>query len=218
MTEFYSNSHRALQDQFDSRRLADALHDNVLRSSLAPMDRAFIAASDFFFLSTVDHQGFPTVSYKGGHPGFVKIVDDRTLAFPAYDGNGMFLSLGNIAEASRIGLLFIDFEQPRRLRLHGTARNDVEDPLLADYPEALLITRVRLQSIFTNCPRYIHPHKRVAQSAFVPRPGHETPLPEWKRVDYLQDALPEKDRQRAREAGARISEVDYRRNFWKGLE
>lgn len=223
MTGFYSESHREMQDAFDTRRLADVVHDKIMRSALAPMDNKFIEASDFFFLSTLDHNGYPTVSYKGGAPGFVTILDDRTLAFPAYDGNGMFYSMGNIADRTRageakVGMLFIDFVHPRRLRVHGTAQVSTDDPLRDSYPEALMIARVSIDNIFTNCPRYIHRHKRTESSEFVPRAGVETPIPEWKRVDYLQEKLPAKDRERARDSGETITEAEYRENFWSGLE
>lgn len=218
MSDFFGEGHRELQDRFKTRGLADALEQRVMRQSLAPMDRKFIAASDFFFLSTLDHNGNPTVSYKGGFPGFVRILDNTTLAFPAYDGNGMFYSMGNIMVTGKVGLLFIDFEQPRRLRLQGTARASAEDPLIEEYPDALMVARVSVEQIFTNCPRYVHRYKRVEASRFVPEAGVETPLPEWKRVDFLQENLPEKDRERAAREGPTISEAEYRRNFWKGLE
>ncbi len=217
MASFYSEDQRVFQDRFETRRLADALHDNVLRSELAEMDRRFINFCDFFFLSTVDHKGYPSVSYKGGHPGFVAILDDKSVAFPIYDGNGMFYSAGNISGSPKVGMLFIDFENPRRLRLHGRASISESDPLIADYPGAQLIVRVELERIFTNCPRYIHKYRRLDNSAFVPSAGKEAPVPEWKRVDYLQDKLPERDRERARQSGDVISEAEYRKNFWKGL-
>lgn len=218
MAEFYSAEQRRLQDTFGTRGLADALHGNVLRQALAPMDRKFIAASDFFFLSTVDRHGYPTVSYKGGFPGFVQMPDDRTLRFPVYDGNGMFLSAGNIAATGKVGLLFIDFTQPRRLRLQGTANLVTNTALLADYPEAQMLVQVELQAIFTNCPRYIHGYQRTGRSEFVPAAGSETPVPEWKRVDYLQEQLPLKDKEAARKSGEVITEAEYRRHFWAGLE
>lgn len=217
MAQFYSDAHRALQDRFGTRRLADTLHDNVMRSELAEMDRRFVARSDFFFLSTLDHNGFPTVSYKGGLPGFISVLDDRTIAFPIYDGNGMFYSAGNIGDTAKVGLLFIDFEQPRRLRLLGRASVSEDDPLTAGHTGALMIVRVALERIFTNCPRYIHKYRRLGSSGFVPRPGREAPVPEWKRVDYLQDKLPAPDRDKARQSGEVISEAEYRRHFWKGL-
>lgn len=74
-----------------------------------------------FFLATADAQGRPSCSYKGGEPGFVRVLDEQTLAFPRYDGNGMFLSLGNALENPHVGLLFIDFVRARRLRFNGEA-------------------------------------------------------------------------------------------------
>ena len=218
MTEFYGEAHRALQDSFDSRRLADTLKDRVMRHALTRTDRLFIEAADMFFLSTVDHNGWPTVSYKGGAPGFVTVVDDRMLAFPSYDGNGMFYSMGNIAESARIGMLFIDFERPRRLRMHGHATVSADDPLIGDYPGAGLIVRVALENIFTNCGRYIHKYERLGTSEYVPGEKAEPPVPDWKRVDYLQEALPEKDREAASKAGDVMTEAEYRKDFWKGLE
>jgi predicted pyridoxine 5'-phosphate oxidase superfamily flavin-nucleotide-binding protein len=149
-----------------------------------------------FFLSTVDADGFPTVSYKGGAPGFVRVLDEKTIAFPSYDGNGMFMSLGNMRANSGIGMLFIDFENPHRLRLHGTASVSREDELLADYHEAQLIVRVTVRNMFINCPRYIHRMKKIEQSEYVPRPGREAPVPEWKTLDVVQDVLPESDKQK----------------------
>jgi len=218
MAEFYSETQRSLQDRFGTRGLANVLEERVLRKRLTERDQKFLAACDFFFLTTVDDRGYPTVSYKGGGPGFVRILDDRTLAFPVYDGNGMFLSTGNVASNAKVGLLFIDFERPRRLRLHGEARLLPADPMMADYPEALFMIRVALTEIFTNCPRYIHHYKRLDVSEYVPRAGCETPVPEWKRVDYLQAQLPEKDRLKAQKAGETITEDVYRKNFWKGVD
>ncbi len=218
MTQFYGKAHRDLQDEFDSRRLADTLHDRVMRTALNDTDKRFVQASDMFFLSTVDHNGWPSVSYKGGAPGFVKVVDEQTLAFPSYDGNGMFYSMGNITESAKLGLLFIDFERPRRLRLHGTGTVSLEDPLIAGYPGAHLIVRVALENIFTNCGRYIHKYAKHGPSEYVPRSGTEAPVPDWKRVDFLQEALPEKDRETARKAGEVLTEAEYRKDFWRGLE
>ena len=169
MSDFYGDKHRQLQDQFDTRRLADRLESMARRPTLAKKDKQFISACDFFFLSTVDHDGWPTVSYKGGFPGFVRVIDDATLAFPCYDGNGMFVSMGNIAENAKLGMLFIDFETPRRFRVHGTATVSADDPLIGTYKEACLVVRVAVQVAFTNCARYIHPHKREGQSEYVPQ-------------------------------------------------
>jgi len=160
-------------------------------------DRAFIEAADMFFLATVDQDGQPSCSYKGGAPGFVRVVDARTLAFPNYDGNGMFLSMGNIAQSRKVGMLFIDFEHPRRLRLSGEASISEGDSLLADYPEAQFIVRVAATHVFPNCPRYIHQYRLVERSSYVPTTARATPVPNWKKSDWACDVLPRNDPARA---------------------
>jgi predicted pyridoxine 5'-phosphate oxidase superfamily flavin-nucleotide-binding protein len=193
MPPLYSRTTRALQDQFDTRRLADRLAEVTVHEHFTPHDRAFIERLDMFFLATVDETGQPTCSYKGGDPGFVTVVDDRTLAFPNYDGNGMYLSLGNVGATHRVGLLFIDFEHQGRLRVDGTAELHHEDPLLARYPAAQVVVRVRAERIYPNCPRYIHKYQLVERSAFVPRVGVSTPIPGWKQSEWARDVLPAGD-------------------------
>lgn len=201
MDSLYSTAHRALQAAFGTERLADFLDEHHVHERLTDDEKAFIAARDMFFLSTVDPDGNPTVSYKGGAPGFVRVVDDGTLVFPGYDGNGMFLSMGNIAGRGSVGLLFIDFETPNRLRVQGTARVLRDDPLLATYAEAQYLVRVTVAKAWVNCPRYIHTYKKVAQSRYVPQQTQAAPLAAWKRLDIVQDVLPDSDRARARAEG-----------------
>ena len=109
MADFYTDEQRELQDEFESRTLADALEAAIVTDTVPDDHRDFIESRDFFFLSTVNAAGEPTVSHKGGAPGFVRVIDESTLAFPHYDGNGMFLSMGNVAASTKIGMLFIDF-------------------------------------------------------------------------------------------------------------
>jgi uncharacterized protein len=193
----YSPTARALQDQFDTRRLADRLAGVKVHDRFTQDDRAFIARLDMFFLATVDAVGQPTCSYKGGEPGFVSIVDDQTLAFPNYDGNGMYLSMGNVDATHRVGLLFIDFERQRRMRVDGTAQLSHEDPLLPGYPGAQFMVRVHAERIYPNCPRYIHRYHLVERSDFVPKVGVPTPICGWKLSDWARDVLPAGDPARA---------------------
>jgi predicted pyridoxine 5'-phosphate oxidase superfamily flavin-nucleotide-binding protein len=193
MTPDYSPAARALQDQFDTRRLADRLAVVKVHATFTADDRAFIARLDMFFLATVDAEGQPTCSYKGGDPGFVRVIDDTTLVFPNYDGNGMYLSMGNVAETGAVGMLFIDFEAQRRMRVDGVARIVADDPLLADYPEAQFIVRVEARRIYPNCPRYIHRYALLERSRFVPHAAEETPVPGWKQTDWARDVLPAGD-------------------------
>lgn len=191
----YHNGARELQDRFDTRRLADRLEQVKVHDTISDEDRAFVERMDMFFLATADAEGRPQCSYKGGDPGFVAVLDERTVAFPNYDGNGMYLSLGNLQVNPHVGLLFVDFcgRPPRRLRLNGVAHTEPDDPLLARYPGAQFVVRVRALEVFPNCPRYIHRMQLVERSRFVPRLGEQTPVPEWKRADWARDVLPEDD-------------------------
>jgi predicted pyridoxine 5'-phosphate oxidase superfamily flavin-nucleotide-binding protein len=189
----YSEASRKLQDRFDTRRLADRIEERIVRDRIDDDDRAFIEARDMFFIATVDEEGQPQSSYKGGEPGFVRVLDEHTIAFPVYDGNGMYLTAGNLLATKKVGLLFIDLEGRKRMRLNGMASVDDDDPLLVEYPEAQLIVRVRATEVFPNCPRYIHEYKLVARSRFVPKTECETPVPQWKRSDWAHDVLPEGD-------------------------
>ena len=192
-TPMYHDGSRRLQDRFDSRRIADRLEQVTVHVAFSEKDRDLIERSPMFFLATADAEGRPDCSYKGGVPGFVRVVDDRTLAWPDYDGNGMFRSLGNLLVNPRVGMLFVDFERPRRVRINGTASIDDHDPLLAEFPGAQLIVRVAAERVFPNCPRYIHRWQMVELSAFAPRTGHEPPTPDWKKDPTFHDALPRKD-------------------------
>lgn len=190
MNDIYHQGNRELQDQFDSRKLADRVSEIIVHDKISDEEREFISTRDMFFISSVDEQGRPTVSYKGGDAGFVRVIDEKTIAFPDYDGNGMFLTAGNIASTHEVGLLFIDLENPRRLRLHGTATVAINDPLLSEYVDANAIIRITVRNLFLNCPRYIHQYKKLAQSEYVPKKGCIAPIPEWKKLDVVQDVLP----------------------------
>ncbi len=193
MANGFHDGSRSLQDRFDTRGLADRIDGLLVSDTISENDRGFIQQRDMFFLATADAEGLPTCSYKGGEPGFVRVLDPRTLAFPNYDGNGMYLSAGNMLVNPAVGMLFIDFERGHRMRLDGTASIDPADPLIGDYPEAQFVVRVRARAVYPNCPRYIHRYALVRRSRFVPQPQCMTPVPEWKRSDWAADVLPEHD-------------------------
>jgi predicted pyridoxine 5'-phosphate oxidase superfamily flavin-nucleotide-binding protein len=198
----YHGGSRRLQDRFDTRRLADRLDERyVQRAVIDADDRAFIERMDMFFLATADGEGRPQCSYKGGDPGFVKVLDEHTVAFPNYDGNGMYLSMGNLLVNPDVGMLFIDFtsKRPSRLRLNGTATIEEDDPLTAAWPGAQFAVRVNAREVFPNCPRYIHRMALVERSRFVPREETEVPVPEWKRTSWACDVLPANDPARSAE-------------------
>src|SRR3954469_3730870 len=194
MASTYHGGSRRLQDRFDTRRLADRIDERfVQRGVIDDDDRAFIERLDMFFLATADAEGRPQCSYKGGDPGFVHVLDERAVAFPNYDGNGMYLSMGNVLRHPDVGMLFIDFENPSRLRLEGAASIDFDDPLQPLWPEAQFVVRVAVKRVYPNCPRYIHHYTLVERSKFVPRRAEQTPVPDWKRSDWACDVLPAGD-------------------------
>jgi len=193
MSDIYHDGNRQLQDQFDTRRLADRLDEAIVQDSIMPSDKDFIERLDMFFIATVDERGHANCSYKAGDPGFVRVLDEHTLAFPNYDGNGMYLTMGNILMTRQVGLLFIDFENQKRMRLNGEAALHRDDPLMREYPEAQFIVRVCAREVFANCPRYIHKMKLVQRSRFVPKQECPTPVPGWKKGDWVADTLPEND-------------------------
>lgn len=193
MTTMFHDGSRQLQDRFDTRRLAERIEGLLVHDRLNADDAAFIGGLDMFFLATADEEGRPNCSYKGGDVGFVRVVDDRTLAFPSYNGNGMYLSAGNLLRNPNVGLLFIDIEHGDRMRVNGMARIEEEDDLLPSYPEAEFVVRVEVREVFPNCSRYIHRYRRVESSPFVPREDCVTPVPSWKRSEWAADVLAHDD-------------------------
>lgn len=190
----YHDGARAMQDRFDSRRIADRLEQITVHDALNDNDRAFVEAADLFFLATADTDGWPDVSYKGGLPGFVRVLDPRTLAFPSYDGNGQFRSLGNVLVNPRVGLLFIDFDHPNRMRVQGVASVHDEPELVGAWEGAQAVVTVAVERVFPNCPRYIHRRSLVEHSVYAPKPDYEPPVPEWKQMDLFRAFLPEAPR------------------------
>ncbi len=193
MSELYEASHRRLQKQFDTERLADRIEERLFRQALTDDDKAFVQRLDLFFLATVNSRGEPSCSYKGGDPGFVRVLDPKTLVFPCYDGNGMYLSMGNVDATRHVGMLFIDLTSPKRLRVNGAARIEPPEFVRPAYPEAQFVVVVNVREVFPNCPRYIHKYALVERSPFVPQAGRVTPTPGWKQMDWARDVLPQGD-------------------------
>ena len=201
MSRLYGPQHRVLQDEFQSRAMADRVEAIAAKTELDDLARQFLESRDMFFLSSIDHQGRPTVSYKGGEPGFVRVLDATTIAFPSYDGNGMYYSMGNLSANPEVGCLFIDFERPFRLRLQGRAEVIKSGPLLSMFKEAELVVRVAISNVWMNCPRYVHRYQKVARSRYSPIEAIETPLCEWKRIDGMQDVLRPHETEAVQKAG-----------------
>ncbi len=190
----YHDGMRQLQDIRETRPLADRLEQVIVRAEFTEEDREFIQRCSMFFIATADANGRPDCSYKGGLPGFVHVLDDHTLAIPDYDGNGMYRTLGNVLVNPHVGLLFLDFENPKRLRVNGSAKVSEDDPLRAEFPGSVFIVRITATKIFPNCPRYLHKMQVVEYSVHSPRTEHTPPTPAWKTNERFRDALPARDR------------------------
>ena len=187
----YHEGNRELQSRFQSSALADRLVEKTQRSRFNDADKEFVESSAFFFLATCDGHGQPDCSFKGGAPGFVKIVAPDLLVFPDYDGNGMFKSLGNIRINPQVGLLFIAMgEKPRRLRVNGKAELAFDDPLLPRFAGGQLLVRVAPLHIFSNCPRYIPKLQFVEPSPYIPSAGGDPVEPAWKSYADFKDVVP----------------------------
>jgi predicted pyridoxine 5'-phosphate oxidase superfamily flavin-nucleotide-binding protein len=190
-TNFYHSGQRNLQSRFGSEALADRLADVTHRTVLTDDDRAFIESRDLFFLATSDADGRPDCSFKGGPAGFVKAPAPDLIVWPDYDGNGMFRSLGNIAVNPHVGLLFIAFSgKPRRLRVNGRAEVVFDDALMAAFPGAQMLVRLKPEHVFPNCPRYIPDLEHGVPSAYIPKPGELPVEPAWKNSDAFRDVVP----------------------------
>ena len=190
----YHDGMRRLQDARETRALADRLEQVTVRSAFTEDDRSFVERCAMVFVATADAAGRPDCSYKGGLPGFVRVVDEHTLAIPDYDGNGMYRTWGNVLVNPHVGLLFLDFEQPRRLRVNGRAELRDDDPMRSEFAGAVFVVRVSATHIFPNCPRYLHRMQLVEHSVYAPRPEYTPPVPAWKTFDAFRDALPPRDR------------------------
>lgn len=186
----YHEGNRQLQDRFDSRRISDRLEERLTHKEFTAEDKRFIEGLPYFFLATADAEGRPDCSFKGGAPGCVRLTGPSEIAFPDYDGNGMFKSLGNILVNPNVGLLFIAMHgKPRRLRVNGNASVSDSDPLLAETVGAQLIVRVTARAIFPNCPRYIPTTQSIEPSMYVPCAGKAAPEPAWKDFDDFKDCI-----------------------------
>ena len=215
MEQFYTEAHRTLQNEFSTRDLAERIKEAVVTEALSDQQAAFIHSRNMFYLSTVDELGYPSCSYKGGDIGFVRVIDPKTIVFPNYDGNGMFMSTGNIQAKSKIGLLFIDFQTPQRIRVRGKAKCIKEGPILKSYPGANLVVELTVSNAWINCPRYIHRMDLSDQSPYIPAKDGTIPLALWKRVDLVQDVITDKDRAEAESLGI-ITIDEYEANVANG--
>jgi predicted pyridoxine 5'-phosphate oxidase superfamily flavin-nucleotide-binding protein len=191
----FHEGNRTLQDRYGGRKVADKIVELVEASEINDDFKVFIESVPFFFLAT-SGGGNTDCSFKGGEPGFVKVVSPDEIIFPDYDGNRMYKSLGNILENPNVGLLFMKFGAEEgqgalflRVRVNGEAVVHDDHELLADYPGAHRIVSVRVKHVYPNCPRYVPQMKLVQASRHLPKEGEEQPVPEWKKIPPIEELL-----------------------------
>ncbi len=191
----FHEGNRQLQDRYGGRAVADRIVDMVETSEFTDEFRDFVEAVPFFFLATSAGDN-TDCSFKGGAPGFVRVIAPSQLVFPDYDGNRMYKSLGNIVKNPNVGLLFMRFgaeegqgELYLRLRVNGVASVHDDHPELATYPGAQRIVQVDVSHIFPNCPRYVPQMEQVAASRHIPEPGKQQPVPAWKKIPPIAELL-----------------------------
>lgn len=215
--DFYSAAQRRLQKELKTDRLANAVVQAIVRDELLPEMIGFVSSRDYFFLSSVDAEGMPTVSYKGGKTGVAHVVNPKKIVFPSFNGNGMYFSMGNISEASKVGMLFIDMCTPLRVRVQGHAKLSQNEDYMTLFPGAEFVVEVDVTRAFFNCARYIHKHERVEETnKYVPDQKGDAPFPAWKRIDMLQDHLHPDDIGKADAAGGTITEDQYNEKVMDG--
>lgn len=201
MSDFFTATQRKLQHEFSSTALADRIVEAAVDNTLSDQHVEFIQTRNMFYLATIDETGFPSCSYKGGSVGFVRVLNANTIIFPDYNGNGMFMSMGNIEAQAKVGLLFVDYEHPQRLRLRGAARCLRDRSMLDSYPGANLVVEVTIEHAWVNCPRYVHRMQPLETSPYLPKKDGTATLALWKRIDLMQDVISEAERAQAQAMG-----------------
>jgi predicted pyridoxine 5'-phosphate oxidase superfamily flavin-nucleotide-binding protein len=173
---------RAAQAANGSAGLYDSADIDRASDRFSPAEREFIAARDSFYLATASETGWPYVQHRGGPPGFLRLLDDRTLAFADFRGNRQYLTLGNVAANDRVCLLLMDYPNRRRLKIYGRMTSvglDVDPDLTRSLTvegyrgrtERLL--RITLEAFDWNCPQHITPRFTAAELAYLLAPERE---------------------------------------------
>lgn len=142
-------------------------------TAVTPELESFLADLDMFYLGTANAEGQPYIQYRGGSPGFLKVVDKKTLGFADFGGNRQYITLGNVAENPKAFLFLMDYARSRRVKLWGTIRVVEDDSELLEklrdrsYPgkvERAILFQIDAWDV--NCPQHIH--KRITQKQIAP--------------------------------------------------
>ncbi len=201
-----------LQKQLGTTERAADFYERQVHPHLTPAMREFIARQTMVFLSTADSQGACDSSFRSGPPGFCVCLDDRTLIYPEYRGNGVLASAGNMTENPHLGVLFVDFTHDHiGLHVNGTVRLLTDHDLRSAYPHLPSDTapgrhphfwvRLTVEEAYVHCSKHI-PHLEPAPR---PRPGSDRIRP--KDNAYFIESAPS---HRASDAASAVSELPRR--------
>ncbi|MBY8876360.1 pyridoxamine 5'-phosphate oxidase family protein [Actinacidiphila acidipaludis] len=186
---------RLLQQRLGTTERAAEFYDRQVHPRLTPAMGEFIARQTMMFLSTADSRGACDSSFRAGPPGFCVALDERTLAYPEYRGNGVLASAGNMAENPHLGVLFMDFTHDHiGLHVNGTVRLYSDDDLRAWYPQLPIETapgrQPHLWVHLTVEEAYVHCSKHIPHLEPAPRPRPATDRNRPKDSDYFTEHLP----------------------------
>lgn len=171
----------AVQEELGVSHLWEDFPGHRAFDRFTPNEAAFIGARDSFYMATVSETGWPYVQHRGGAPGFVKVIDDTTLAFADYRGNRQYISLGNLRAGDRVALILMDYPHRARLKIYGHMEvvpldadpdlaAQVIDPASKARPERIL--KLKLEAFDWNCPQHITPRFTEAEIARAVQPLH----------------------------------------------
>ena len=169
----FTTAVKAIQSAKGSRQSYAKVEQHGWQTTVTPDLELFLSELDMFYLGTANREGQPYIQYRGGAPGFLKVIDEKTLGFADFDGNRQYISLGNLSENSKAFIFLIDYVHSRRIKLWGNAKVVEGDAALEeklrdpDYPakvERVILFEIEAWDI--NCPQHIH--KRFPQSAVAP--------------------------------------------------
>ena len=164
---------KALQERLGSRRQYERLADSGRETNrFGPDELAFIVARDSFYMSSVTANGWPYIQHRGGPAGFLKVIDDRTLAFADFAGNRQYVTTGNLTTDDRVALMLMDYPNQARLKILGHAEtlegaaashliDQVRDPGYKAKVERVVV--VHLEAFDWNCPQHITPRYTASE-------------------------------------------------------
>jgi predicted pyridoxine 5'-phosphate oxidase superfamily flavin-nucleotide-binding protein len=154
--DFFHAGENVLQARWQTAELWDeARRQRLLWDHIPESLHDRIESAPFFFLATSDVRGRCDCSFKGGGPGLIRVLDRSTFAFPDFDGNGAFMSLGNILGNPQVGCLFIDFSDGARLRVNGRATLLEVDAAAELFPDRQRVVLIDVEEVVLNCPQHI---------------------------------------------------------------